>query len=99
MPMQLSGVALVPHSEDVAASYLKTQDYFLNAPTTDGFAPVKLSVNMQALSGVSNFNIANGFLSGNARTVTAANSGPFAPAGFFAVQVSGSVVQVPFFAP
>jgi len=97
---EISGQPIVNRSDSVAASYLKTQDYLFN-PISSGAAISlqNIAINSANQSGVSNLNIGGGFLSGNARSITAANSGPFAPLGFISIFVSGTQAVVPFFAP
>jgi hypothetical protein len=107
---EVSGNPIVSKADCVAASYIKAQDipYFglsgitqgsvnqifnnatLNTPTiVSGIA------NISTLSGI-NF---TGISSASARTITAANSGPFAPLGFMGVLISGNLCVVPYFSP
>jgi len=108
---EVSGQPIVNKSDSVIATYLKPQDYFMNPPTTGPLnlqyvqlnardaTPSSGGLNQVAASGiVGSVNIANSFTT-SGRTITAAGSGIFAPLGFFAVQVSGNTVVVPYFTP
>jgi hypothetical protein len=99
---EISGNPNVQRSDSVAASYLKTQDYILNPISGAG---ISITVNAKdstptsgtVLAGMGSLNIQQAFTT-SGRTITAAGSGIFAPLGYFAVQVSGNTVVVPYFA-
>ena len=99
---EISGNPNVNRSDSVAASYLKTQDYLLN-PVSGNIATIAANFGSvtptsgTVIAGAGSLNFAQGFTT-SGRTITAAGSGTFAPLGFFAVQVSGSTVVVPYFA-
>ncbi len=84
---ETSGQAIVNRQDSCAASYLKTQDYQYNP--LSGSA---ISVNVTTLNYTGTF-------PNSGAQVTAANSGPFAPLGYFPIRASGATVMVPFFAP
>ena len=98
---EISGQPIVNRSDSVAASYLKVQDQLVNP--VSGNTPTLL-VNTGQLTptsgtivaGEGSLNIAQAFTT-SGHTITAAGSGVFAPLGYFAVQVSGNTVAVPYF--
>jgi|ERR1051325_2578353 len=99
---EVSGQPIVNRSDSVAASYLKAQDFFMNpvAGAVTVFTANLGSVTPTSgtvAAGAGSFNFAQGFTT-SGHTITAASSGNnFAPAGYFATQVSGNTVVVPFF--
>lgn len=89
---EVSGNPIVNRSDCVAASYLKAQDNLTN-PTSGGTVSLNNIGTLGWLGTMNNVAVTSG------RSLTATNSGAFAPLGFVQIQVSGQNVVVPFFAP
>lgn len=85
---EVSGNPIVNRTDNCAASYLKTQDFWFN-PT---------SGNSVAIQNISQLNW-TGTINQSGGTITAARSGTFAPLGYMTINVSGGTVLLPFFAP
>ena len=104
---EISGNPIVNRSDSVAASYLKAQDFPVNPVSGNiSFFPVNLGSTTPTSGGVTSgggfagagsLSIVQGFTT-SGHTITAAVSGAgWGPAGYFAIQVSGNTVVVPYF--